>query len=185
MKSWSFWIVSGVVLAVVVHLSYVLVGARFALQDMISSEAQAAPSGQFILLAPEEQLQLLGESRDDAVAGRCLFDLNGGSLAIDAAMPNGFWSLTIYTQSGEEVYSINDRQAGTNRFKLNVARKPSLLSFFTSNDPPDTKPSENEGWSAEISADRGFAIFWAALDQPQLRPSVARELERSTCTVEH
>jgi uncharacterized membrane protein len=184
MRSWLFWTVSGLALAAVVHLSYVLVGTRFALQDMISTEAQAATSGQFTLLAPEEQLRLLGESEDDAVAGRCLFDLKGGALAIDAAMPDGFWSLTIYSQSGQEVYSINDRQAGTNRFKLTVKRTPGLLSFFTSSDTPDTKPSENEGWSAEIGADRGFAIFWAALDQPQMRPSMARELARTTCTAE-
>jgi uncharacterized membrane protein len=184
MKSWAFWIVSGLVLAVIVHLSYVLVGTRFAVRDMIATEAQAAVNDQLTILAPEEQLRLLGESPDNAVAGQCRFDLKGGVMAIDAAMPDGFWSLTIYSQSGEEVYSINDRQAGTNRFKLTVKRAPTLLSFFTSNDTPDVKPSENEGWSAEISADRGFAVFWAALDQPQMRASVARALERSSCTAE-
>ena len=182
MKSWLFWIVAGLMLASVVHLSYVLVGTRFALQDIVSTEAQAAATGQFALLTPQEQLRILGESEKDAVAGQCVFDLAGGWLAIDAAMPASFWSLTIYSDSGEEVYSINDRQAGTSRFKLTVKRAPSLLSFFTND--PDTKPSENEGWSAEIGGDRGLVVFWAALDQPQLRPTFARELERSTCTVE-
>jgi uncharacterized membrane protein len=171
------------VLAVVVHLSYVLFGSRFALQDMIATEAQAAATGQFTLLPPEDHLRLLGESPADAIAGQCLFDLKGGSLVIDAAMPDGLWSLTIYTQAGHEIYSINDRQAGTNRFKLTVGREPGLLSFFFS-DPSDIKPSENEGWSTQIGTDRGLAIFWAALDQPQLRSASARELARSTCTIQ-
>lgn len=183
MKTWLFWIVSGLVLAVVVHLSYVLLGTRFAVRDMISTPAQAAPNAQFRLLAPDEQLRLLGENQDNAVAGQCGFDLKGGTMAIDVAMPEGFWSLTIYSQSGEEVYSINDRQAGTNRFRLMVKRAPGLLSFFTSDDTPETRPSQNEGWSAEIDVDRGFAVFWAALDQPELRASIASALERSSCTV--
>jgi uncharacterized membrane protein len=183
MRGWLFWIVSGFVLAVVVHLSYVLVGTRFALQDMITSEAQAAASGELTLLSPEEQLRLLGESKAEAVAGRCLFDLDNGPLAIDAAMPSSFWTLTIYAQSGEEIYSLNDRQAGTNRFRLTVKPAAGILSFLTS-DPPETKPSENEGWSVEMNGKRGFAVFWAVVDQPQMQQSVARELARSTCSVE-
>jgi uncharacterized membrane protein len=181
MRGWLFWITSGFVLAVVVHLSYVLVGTRFALQDMIASEAQAAAVGQLTLLSPEDQLRHLGEGQREAVAGRCLFDLNSGPLTIDAALPGSFWTLTIYSQSGEEIYSLNDRLAGTNRFSLTVKPAAGLLSFLTS-DPVEKKLSE--GWSVEMNGRRGFVVFWAALDQPPMRQAIARELERSTCTVQ-
>jgi uncharacterized membrane protein len=101
---------------------------------------------------------------------------------VAAEMPDTFWSLTIYSDKGADLYTINDRQAGTNRFKLTVKRAPGLMDLFAG-DQAETARAMSDGWSVEIPEPKGIAVFWMALDYPAQRKLFTDVLSRSSCTL--
>ena len=160
--------------AIIIHLSYVLFFPPFAMERMMERSIVTAESG--------GHPALLAETNRDEVVAMCRFNLDQGDLALDAAMPDGLWSLTVYGSDGADLYAVNDRQAGTDRFRLTVKKAPSWLELLKGGG--DAGAEVNDGWSVEIDTARGVAVFWAALDDRAMRDSVAQALTASTCRVE-
>jgi uncharacterized membrane protein len=97
-------------------------------------------------------------------------------------MPDTFWSLTLYSDKGADLYTINDRQAGSNTFKLTVKRAPGMLELL-SGDQSETARALSDGWSVEIPEPTGIAVFWMALDYPEQRKLFTDILSGSSCTL--
>jgi uncharacterized membrane protein len=183
MRAWLFWLAVALVIGAVTHLSYVLIAPSFAMQRLMGDPSEdKSQVNRFVLLDGPEQMQLLGEAEDEAVSGKCLFDIGDGELSIAAEMPDTFWSLTLYSNKGADLYTINDRQAGTDRFKLTVKRAPGLSDIFSSEQSENAR-ALSDGWSVEIAEPRGIAVFWMALDYPEQRKLFLDVLSRTTCTL--
>ncbi len=181
MRAWLFWLVVALVIGAVTHLSYVLIAPSFAMQRLMGGAHEDAPINRFVALDGAEQMRLLGETESEAVSGKCLFDIGNGELSISAEMPNTFWSLTLYSDNGADLYTINDRQAGADTFKLTVKRAPGLSDLFMSEQSENAR-ALSDGWSVEIPEPRGIAVFWMALDYPEQRKQFLDILSRSSCT---
>ncbi len=180
MRSFLFWLAVALLIGTVSHLSYVLVAPSFAMQRLIGAGQDDTPVNRFVLLDTPEQMRLLGETEREAVSAKCLFDISNGQLSVTAEMPDTFWSLTIYSDKGADLYTINDRQAGTNKFKLTVRQAPGLMDLFTSDQSENTRAT-SDGWSLEISERKGIAVFWMSLDYPEQRKLFTDILSRSSC----
>lgn len=182
MRTILFWATVALVLGAVAHLSYVLIAPTFAMQRLMGGDPKDAGTNRFVLLDGPEQMRLLGESEGEAVAGKCLFDISKGELSVSAEMPDTFWSLTLYSDKGADLYTINDRQAGIDKFKLTVKRAPSIMELLSS-DQAEKARSLGDGWSVEIPEPYGIAVFWVAIDYPEQRKLFADILSRSACTL--
>ncbi|MGE3871780.1 MAG: hypothetical protein AB7F74_02370 [Parvibaculaceae bacterium] len=182
MRSALFWLAVALLIGAVSHLSYVLIAPSFAMQRLIGAGQDGTPFNRFVLLDAPEQIRLLGETQAEAVSAKCLFDISAGDLSVAAEMPDTFWSLTIYSDKGADLYTINDRQAGTDKFKLTVKKAPGLLDLLTG-DQSENARALSDGWSVEIAEPKGIAVFWAALDYPEQRKLFADILSRSSCTL--
>lgn len=182
MRTALFWIAVALVIGAVAHLSYVLVAPGFAMQRLMGGNPQGGESNRFALLDATEQMRLLGETEGEAVAGKCLFDISKGELSVTAEMPDAFWSLTLYSDKGADLYTINDRQAGLDKFKLTVKRAPGVIELLMS-DQAEKARALSDGWSVEISETYGIAVFWAALEYPEQRKLFADILSRSSCAL--
>src|SRR5262245_66259425 len=99
------------------------------MQSLMGAGEDDTPVNRLVLLDAPEQMRLLGETEREAVSAKCLFDISNGELSVVAEMPDTFWSLTIYSDKGADLYTINDRQAGTNNFKLTVKSAPDRLDL--------------------------------------------------------
>ena len=164
---------AAIVAAAIIHLAYVLFFPPFAMERMMErSIVRAQSNGHPALLA---------ETNRDEVLAMCRFDLDQGILALEAAMPDGLWSLTVYGSDGADLYAVDDRQAGTDRFRLTVKKAPGWIELLKGG---DTGGELNDGWSVEVDTASGVAVFWAALDDRAMRDSVAQALVASTCRVE-
>jgi len=166
----------------VAHLSYVLIAPSFAMQRLIGAAEGDTPVNRLVMLNGPEQMRLLGETENESVSAKCLFDIRKGQLSLAAEMPDTFWSLTIYSDKGEDLYTINDRQAGTDKFTLTVKRAPGLADLFAS-DQAEVQRALSDGWSVDIPEPRGIAVFWVGLDYPEQRKLFTDILSRSTCTL--
>lgn len=181
MRAWLFWITVAVLIGAVSHLSYVLIVPTFAMQRLMGETKDAGQINRFVLLDADEQMRLLGETGTEAVSGKCVFDISKGELSVAAEMPDTFWSLTLYSGKGADLYTINDRQAGIDKFKLTVKRAPGIMELLS--DQSDNTRVLSDGWSVEISEPDGIAVFWMALEYPEQRKLFSDILSRSSCTL--
>ena len=168
MRGWLFWLGVALLIGAVTHLSYVLIAPSFAMQRLMGGVREDRPVNRFVLLDGAEQMRLLGETESEAVSAKCVFDIGNGELSIAAEMPDTFWSLTLYSNKGADLYTINDRQAGIDKFKLTVKRAPGITELL-SGDQSETTRALSDGWSVEIAEPSGIAVFWMALDYPEQR----------------
>lgn len=182
MRSVLFWLAVALLVGAVAHLSYVLIAPSFAMQRLIGAGQDDTPVNRLVLLDAPEQMRLLGETEREAVSAKCLFDISKGQLSVAAEMPDTFWSLTIYSDKGADLYTINDRQAGTDKFTLTVKRAPGLMDLFAT-DQAENARAMSDGWSVEIPEPKGIAVFWMALDYPEQRKLFTDILSRSSCTL--
>jgi uncharacterized membrane protein len=182
MRAWLYWIAVALLIGAVSHLSYVLIAPSFAMQRLMGGSKEDSQINRFVLLDAAEQLRLLGETPTEALSGKCIFDISKGELSVAAEMPHTFWSLTIYSDRGADLYTINDRQAGTDKFKLTVKQAPGVMDLL-GGDQSETTRALSDGWSVEIPEPHGIAVFWMALEYPEQRKQFSDILARSACTL--
>lgn len=182
MRNTLFWIAVALLIGAIAHLSYVLIAPSFAMQRLMGGSEENPQVNRFVLLDVPEQMRLLGETGSEAVSGKCLFDIGNGELSVAAEMPDTFWSLTLYSSKGADLYTINDRQAGIDKFKLTVKRAPGIMDLL-SGDQSETSRAFSDGWSVEIAEPKGIAVFWISLEYPEQRKLFTDILARSSCTL--
>jgi uncharacterized membrane protein len=181
MRSVLFSLAVALLIGAVAHLSYVLIAPSFAMQRLMGEVPADNQVNRLVLLDAAEQMRLIGDSGNEAISAKCIFNIGNGELLISADMPDAFWSLTIYSDKGADLYTINDRQAGSDQFKLTVRRAPSLVDILGSSEQAETARALSDGWSVEIAERHGIAVFWVALDYPEQRKLFMDVLARSSC----
>ena len=177
-----FWLITALFLSAVVHIGYVLFVPNLAFERQLSSISKDGSENRFVLLDPALQGRLvLGASPNDIV-GLCKFDLSNGKVNLNADIPSTYWTLTVYDLSGQQVYALNDAQAGAQQFTVDFAKAKSITQqLFGKGDPEDGLVGDNLGWHAEVNGDKGLAILWVPLSDPLFRPGIAEKLSKTKC----
>src|SRR6218665_3091728 len=103
-------IATGLIGAALLHLIIVLLLPDFSQRDAYTRVLAEGETHRFYVLG--EKPDAAGLSKDDPFVNVAVgaFDASTGPLRLTAANPGvPFWSLGIYDQSSNEVFSINDR----------------------------------------------------------------------------
>lgn len=178
----GFWVVAALLLGVIAHVSYVLFAPGILFQRQVSLATDGKPYNSFFIANPAKQTLLLPTATSKAVVGICKFDLGQGNIALTAKLPRSYWTLAIYSQTGRQVYALNDVQAGTTDFKIELSRSQTLLQqLFGKSRSEDATQIENLGWHAETSEQRGIAVIWIPLSDQLMRPQIEATLSDSRC----
>ncbi len=178
----GFWVIIALLIAVVSHVSYVLFVPNLVFQRQLRISTDGKPFNQFFIADPAKQTLLLPSATSKSVVGICKFDLSNGSLELNAKLPRSYWTLSIYAQSGRQVYALNDVQAGTSDFKVELAKtKTFFQQLLGNNRAEDAIQIENLGWHAETSETRGIAVIWIPLADELMRPQIVATMIGSTC----
>ena len=105
-------------------------------------------------------------------------------MTVNARVPRSLWNFAIYSGSGQQIYGINDVQAGGDRFTVDVARAKSVLQQLTGKpEAEDATQIENVGWHAEIGENQGIAVLWVPVADPVQRPALQKLVAESRCAV--
>ena len=177
MKGLLFWTVCILLLAGVVHLGYVLIVPQFEMRAKIDELRQLAGSGGLTVLSREDSVRLMGPDGRWLVHALCVYDLAEGPVAINAAVPNAYWSMAIYSAGGEVFYSLNDRQAGVERVDL-VIRQPS--EPVVDEEAELVMPNE-EVFTVRAPEPLGVVVMRALAGEPAEYERTAEVLARSSC----
>ena len=178
----GFWLIVAILVAVITHVSYVLFAPSFSFQRQLSAATDAKPYNQFFVADPANQTLLWPAATSKSVIGICKFDLNAGSVELNAKLPRSYWTLSVYAQSGRQVYALNDVQAGTLDFKVELSKTKTFFQQLVGNSRADDATQiENLGWHAETSEPRGVAVIWIPIADELMRPQVEKIIAGSSC----
>lgn len=175
----AYWLAVVTTIAVITHIGMILYLPRVEMSRKIERAAAGEGFNAWTVVRENPQ-EVLGYDGGDAVYAFCPFDLTEGQLVVDAFMPAGLWSLSIYSARGNSVYAVNSRQAGVDNFQLTVRKAPGLISQIVGDADAN---AIKDGWQVETAEDRGMVVVWATVPEPYERPSVEADLARSSCRI--
>jgi len=174
-----FWISVALVLAVIVHLSYVLFTPTRAMDAKFDRAVAKSGINALAVMSPAEARSLTGLSAAGSIYAACPYNLRNGDLTITAEFPAQPWTLSVYGISGARLFSVNDKQAGVDNVTLSVKRGGNIWDVLTDHAPPEI----GDGWSIEVKERRGIAVLWMADADPTVSEKLKSELARSKCIV--
>jgi uncharacterized membrane protein len=174
-----YWIVVACVLAAIVHMVTLIFIPGMVFERSLKRVAVDVPENRFFLLTSDAQRKMFPEYPPNAIFGLCRFDLSKGPVALNANLPDGFWTLTVYSKAGKTLYTVNDLQSGTNTFNLQLEKAPGLIESFSAKADDDLVSSS--GWKVRSTDVKGLALFWVPGNDPALRESLSAELSKSSC----
>jgi uncharacterized membrane protein len=118
---WLLWLLAGLLLGGIVHLSTILLLPRTATRDAYARLSPITPVNAFTLLPAPTPAQAAIPFMDPAFATAvCRYDLSNGSIKLTAPVSQSYTSVTFYTRNGIAYYAINDRAAGRRQIELDL-----------------------------------------------------------------
>lgn len=177
----AYWIAVALAAAVATHAAFVLFVPAYWFSEQISRIAGDKGLNTFFILPPEDQARLLPGLPRNGVTGICVFDVSKSDVTLAADLPDGFWVTTIYTDRGESIYSVNNRQSGANLFNVSLSLAPGFIDMLIQATDKE-RPEIDSGWTVLSPEARGLAVVWYPLPDMALRAVTAESIARTRCT---
>lgn len=108
--------------SVVMHGLVVLAAPQFSSQLAMSELKKLGPVNKAVSLSPDERTALTGRYPDAVVANDvCIFNLSQGPLVLSASLPDGQWSLSLYSDSRQLIYRTDEGSVDGSEFQAILA----------------------------------------------------------------
>ena len=176
-KDWAYWGTITVILAVVIHLGFVLFQPLADTKRKLGDLEAFGPVNK-IFQVPNitPKSTTLAHASPDISYAICRFDLTDQPIKITAKIPDSYWSISMYSEQSDNFYVINNTQAGQSELLLLLAKVD-----------PDADPSgeildipENTILVSSPSH-TGLVILRAAVPDRSYTRSVREFLKQSRC----
>jgi len=174
---WVYWGIATVLLAAVVHLAIVLFLPTMKTARHIASFDVTGEIARLEQISARESGDtLLSRRSPDIAYAFCRFDLSERPLKISARFPKTFWTIGVFSDIGDNVYSLNDRQAGVNELEI-------LLLDGSSGTDQSTEGVNAGADTIVVSslAQSGVVVFRALVENPSEQEAVEQTLAASVC----
>jgi uncharacterized membrane protein len=172
-----FWTAAVLLLALSVHLSYVLFVPNLEMDRIMTAASDAHGANRFLVLGEKEATAILGQQSLAFVQGICVLDLRSGPVMVTLDTPASYWMANVYSRKGDNIYSLNDRQVSEVPFSIMVEQKKGSLFNF---DAPEA-PSDDAAFRVSTGDRSGLFVVRVFVQDPAYRKRITRTLERSTC----
>lgn len=106
----------------------------------------------------------------------CRFSLADGPARLAASRATDFWSASIYSREGDNLYSINDRSAVGGQFDLLVGTSEQLAEARASSAERD-----ETAIPVEVAITEGYLTLRVLVDEESKRPGVEAFMASVTC----
>ncbi len=177
-----YWLFTAAFLGIAVHIATILYLPNASFGRNLARVTNQAPNNSFFVMKPEQQVALLATATAQDIVGLCLVDVAKGNVVISAHGLNQLWSVAIYNASGHQVYAINDVEAGTGDFNIELSKSKSLWQQVAGKpDAEDAKVIENIGWHAELSENSAIAVLWMPVPDANQRPALESVVRATSC----
>jgi len=106
------------------------------------------------------------------------FDITAQPLLISARVPTSYWSVSVYSETAENVYTLNDTQAGVRTVRLLLVDEDEQARFLGSDDGGERPLNAIVVGTPEKT---GLVLFRAFVSDHSRRDIVRADLEASNC----
>lgn len=180
MIRWLLWLLGGLLLGGVVHLTTVLLLPRTAIQDAYARLAPIAPVNTLVPLPPPSPDRAVLPFMDPSFAAAvCRYDLGQGPLKLIAPVSQGYTSVSFYTRFGVSYYAINDRAAGRRTIELDL-----MTAEQHSQTPDDEEVTAADRLIVESPTLTGLIVLRALAPEPGSMPTARGVLAAAQCRVQ-
>jgi uncharacterized membrane protein len=171
------WLVGGLLLGGIVHLSTVLLLPRLAQQDAYSRLAAVSPVNSVVPIPPPAPGKAIMPFMDPAFAAAvCRYDLGNGPLKFSVPISLAYTSVSFYTRNDVAYYAINDRAAGRRVIELDL-----MTTEQRSELPENEEITAADRLIVESPTVTGLIVLRAMAPEPGLMPQVQRALTAAQC----
>lgn len=177
MKGLLFWTVAILLLAGVVHLGYVLIVPQLDMRAGIDELRRLTGSAALTVLSRDDSIRVMGPDGRWLIHALCVYDLSEGPLAVSAMVPATYWSMAIYSASGETFYSLNDRQADVDQVDLLIRQSSAPLL----GEDQELVLPEGDVFTVRAPDPKGVVVMRALAGEPAEYERASRILARSSC----
>lgn len=177
MIRWLLWLLGGLLLGGIVHLSTVLLLPRTATQDAYARLAGITPVNGVATLPPPAPDSVVLPFTDPAFAvAVCRYDLGDAPVKLTVPVSPAYTSVSFYSRNGVAYYAINDRAAGRRTIELDLmtARQRALL-------PDDEEVTAADRLIIESPTVTGLIVLRALGAEPGLMPMARSALVQARC----
>ncbi len=174
------WILSGLILGGIVHLSTVLAMPQAAKQDAYSRLTPLTPVNTMVqLAAPTVDTAIMPFMDPSFAAAVCRYDLSNGSIKLTAPVSQAYTSVTFYTRKSVAYYAINDRAAGRRTIELDLMTPEQHADM-----PEEEDVTAADRLIIELPGTVGLIVLRALAPEPGLMPMARRALAAAKCELQ-
>ena len=177
MIRWLLWLLGGLLLGGIVHLSTVLLLPRTATQDAYARLSGITPENAVVALPPPTPDTTVLPFTDPSFAiAVCRYDLADAPVKLTLPVSPAYTSVSFYSRTGVAYYAINDRAAGRRTIELDLmtARQRALL-------PDDEDVTAADRLIIESPTRTGRIVLRALGAEPGLMPMARAALAQARC----
>lgn len=114
----AFWVIFGMLTALAMHLAYALFVPASQLKDGVSALLESHGPNRLVIAEPGNAASAFAAHGAELAYAVCAFDLSSGPLELKARVPDQYWSIEVYGQRGNSLYTLNDKQAPRRQLNL-------------------------------------------------------------------
>ncbi|EFO29072.1 putative N- transmembrane anchored protein [Roseibium sp. TrichSKD4] len=175
--SWTVGILATLAIAGIVHILVILSIPKNVTHSAYAKTADFGADFQFNILSEvlpgQEPLPALDPAMTHAV---CRFQIEEGPVQFTASLPVPFWSIGLFDVTGQIIYSLNNRTAGSETLSM-LLLSPAQLSILRENPPEDLE----DLIVIETEKQEGFAILRAFVSHPTELADTKAALQNAAC----
>ena len=178
MKLLIYQIISGILLAGIIHISVILLIPNLASQDAWSKLVSIGSPWHFTRLnnVGKDGSGVLAETDPLFQTSSCRFSLAEGPALIQTTGNLPFWSVAIFDRYGKNVYSFNDRTAIDQQLNLLILN--SVQMSILREDPP---ASVEQSIVVETQINEGVVLVRALQPDNSWAPAINTFLDNASC----
>ncbi len=177
MMSRLFWPGIALLVAVIAHIAYVLYMPRLDMRERLDALARLSqPAGGFHILQGRQTALLAHAPLRHMLHGVCVIEPARGQVEMIARLPAGYWSLTVYSDSGDVIYTLNDRHVDADRLTVIFRMRKETPSGL-----PEVPRLREGKLVVPLASKRALAVLRTYVDVPGLRKRIFRTFSSSTC----
>ncbi len=178
-----YWLLLFIATALATHAAYVLYYPGYKFDSQVAAIVGPGRLNKMTLLDQTQIARLFPAYAQSDIVALCRYDLSLGPLEVTAKLPRGYWTFTIFTVKGRQVYSVTDAQAGENAFTVELSQSPDLLAQIKGalDDGGEGEAIGSAGWRVQTPEVKGIAVVWVPVSDPIFRPVTLAAVQNSAC----
>lgn len=167
----------GVVGAALLHLIIILSIPHYSNRDAYSLALSINAANRFTLIDDTGRFSSMTNDDPFMLHAVCTYDIDEKPLRLTGFGVVPFWSVAVYDDASNEVFSMNERTSVRGQLDVVVSNAAQLALIRK------LQPSELAG-SINVEAPRGqgYVVLRSLMPQPSFKPEAERFLTAANCT---